>query len=71
MFIQLDDSQKTMIRKVVTFADAIGQAGGFMTVTFLVTLIIVQRMQKTIYFTSLIRSFYNYQPELEESQKEE
>lgn len=44
----------------MTFADAVGQAGGFMTITFLITLIVVQYLQKTIYFTSLIKSFYNY-----------
>jgi hypothetical protein len=34
-----------------------------MTVIFLVTLIVVQRLQTTIYFTSLIKSFYRFQPE--------
>ncbi len=54
----MDDSYKITTRKVVTLAEAFANTGGFMTVTFLVTLILVQRLQSTIYFTTLIKSIY-------------
>ena len=38
-----------------------------MTITFLLTMIIVKRLQNTIYFSSLINSFYQYQPENNET----
>jgi uncharacterized membrane protein YhiD involved in acid resistance len=47
----------------VTLGMAFSNAGGFMTVVFMITAIIVQRMQSTIYFTQLIKSFYKYQEE--------
>lgn len=53
-YIQMDDTLKTTTRQVSTFSMAIAQTGGFMTVIFLITVVIVQRLQKTIYFTSLI-----------------
>ena len=64
MYVMLDDSYKSVTRQIFTFANAASLTGGFMTVIFLVTLILVQRVQQTIYFSSLIKSFYKYQPEL-------
>ena len=64
----MDDAHKSTTRKVVTFADAFSVTGGFMTVMFLVAMLVVQRLQSTIYFSSLIRSFYKYQPELLEDE---
>ncbi len=46
----------------MTFAQAFANTGGFMTIVFLVTLILVQRLQATIYFTTLIKSIYKHQP---------
>lgn len=60
----MDDTHKSVTRKVFTMVDAFSQVGGFMTIIFLVTLIFVQRIQSTIYFSTLIKSFYKYQPEL-------
>ena len=59
----MDDTLKVTLRQADTFAMAVSHTGGFMTVIFLVTLVIVQRLQKTIYFTSLIASIYQYQPD--------
>jgi hypothetical protein len=33
-----------------------------MTITLLLTMIAVQRLQSTIYYTTLIKSFFKYQP---------
>lgn len=51
MYIQLDDTYKVVTRQVTTFFDASAHTGGFMTVTFLIAMIIVQRMQTTIYYS--------------------
>jgi hypothetical protein len=64
VYLMMDDSHKDTIRSVSTLSDALSQTGGFMTVCFLIVLIIVQRFQRTIYFSSLIKSFYRYQPDL-------
>ena len=48
-------------RDIVTLGMVFSNAGGFMTIVFMITAIIVQRMQTTIYFTQLIKSFYKYQ----------
>ena len=60
-YIMMDDSHKLTIRNVSTFAMVFSDTGGFMTITFLVTVIIVQRLQSVIYYTTLIKSFYKYQ----------
>lgn len=57
----MDDEVKTMNRSLMTFMDALKSAGGFMSVAFVGALILVQQLQKTIYFTSLIRSLFKYQ----------
>lgn len=54
---------KISTREVFTVLMAFTSGGGFMTITFLLTMIIVKRLQNTIYFSSLINSFYQYQPE--------
>ena len=40
-YIMMDDSHKSTIRNVSTFAKVFSDTGGFMTITFLVTVIIV------------------------------
>lgn len=57
----MDDEVKTMSRKLLTFMHALESAGGFMSVAFIGAMILVQQLQKTIYFTSLIRSLFKYQ----------
>ena len=66
-YIMMDDSHKLTIRNVSTFAMVFSDTGGFMTITFLVTVIIVQRLQSVIYYTTLIKSFYKYQSTDEKS----
>jgi hypothetical protein len=63
-YLQMSDEARVTSRQVATLQTAFAQTGGFMTIVFLFTLMIVQRMQSTIYFSSLIKSFYKYQPEL-------
>ena len=60
LYIQMDDSLKETERQVYTFFMAFSATGGFMTVLYLVTLVIVQRFQSTIYHTTLIKSLYKY-----------
>ena len=60
-YIMMDDSHKSTIRNVSTFAMVFSDTGGFMTITFLVAVIIVERLQSVIYYTTLIKSFYKYQ----------
>ena len=60
-YIMKDDSLKSTIRNVSTFAMVFSDTGGFMTITFLVAVIIVERLQSVIYYTTLIKSFYKYQ----------
>lgn len=59
-YIQMDESYKETTRQAYTFPMAISATGGFMTFIFLVTLLIVQRLQTVIYFSTLIRSLYRY-----------
>jgi hypothetical protein len=44
VYLSMDDTYKVTVRNVYTFAMAFSSTGGFMTVTFLVTLILVQRI---------------------------
>jgi hypothetical protein len=60
-YIMKDDSLKSTIRNVSTFAMVFSDTGGFMTITFLVAVIIVERLKSVIYYTTLIKSFYKYQ----------
>ncbi len=44
VYLQMDDTYKVTTRQVVTFMQAFSNTGGFMTIVFLVTLILVQRL---------------------------
>jgi hypothetical protein len=57
----MDDTYRKSIRRVSTYQMALSDTGGFMTITFLLAAIIVQRLQATIYNSTLIKSFYKYQ----------
>ncbi len=57
-YIMMDYSHSKTVRRVSTFAMVFSDTGGFMTVTFLITAIVVSRLQDTIYYTTLIKSFY-------------
>lgn len=59
----MDDTQKETVRQIATVSMAFSNTGGFMTIVFIFTAIIVQRLQSTIYYTQLIKSFYKYQME--------
>jgi hypothetical protein len=56
----IDAAHSYTVRQVRTFLDAFADTGGFMTILFLVFEVVVSRVQQSIYFTSLIRSFYTY-----------
>ncbi len=45
----------------MTFQIILSDTGGFMTITFLITVIIVERLQTTIYYSTLIKKMYKYQ----------
>jgi hypothetical protein len=44
VYINMDDSHKATVRQVQTFTMAVADTGGFMTIVFLVTVIIVERL---------------------------
>lgn len=58
VYLQMDDSYKITTRQVKTIAMVFSDQGGFMTVVTLITLIIVQQVQSSIYFQALIRHNY-------------
>ena len=58
----MDETSKWTQRTVATFFKAFSESGGFMTIIYIVATVIVNKLQSTIYFTSLIKSFYKYQP---------
>ena len=60
IYLLMDDTIKYTERNVATFAKAFANTGGFMTIIFMVALIIVQRLQASIYYSTLIQSFYKY-----------
>lgn len=47
----------------MTIPDAFSATGGFMTIIYMLSNIILGRLQSTIYFSTLIKSFYRYEPE--------
>ncbi len=55
----MDDSYKITIRKVTTLEMAAADTGGFMTVIFAITIILVRNFQQKIYHSTLIRDFYS------------
>jgi hypothetical protein len=57
----MDEESKKVVRTVFSLPNAFSETGGFMTVSFLITAILISRVQSTIYFTSLAKSFYKYQ----------
>ena len=59
VYIQMDESYKITIRKVTTLQMAAAETGGFMTVIFALTFILVNNIWYTIYQTSLIKDFYH------------
>ena len=58
VYIQMDDSYKITIRKVTTLMMAAADTGGFMSVIFAITIILVKNFQQIIYQSTLIRNFY-------------
>jgi hypothetical protein len=44
-YVMMDDTHKKSTRRVYTFPQVFSDTGGFMTVTFLITVIIVNRLQ--------------------------
>lgn len=61
--ILYDDSYKETKRQVMTIPDAFSATGGFMTVIYMLSNILLGKLQSTIYFSSLIKSFYRFEPE--------
>ncbi|CDW87692.1 UNKNOWN [Stylonychia lemnae] len=64
IYIQMDDQVKTVNRKLMTFLDALGNTGGFMSILFVIAFAMIQYFQKTIYYTSLIKSLFVYQTDV-------
>jgi hypothetical protein len=62
-YIMMDYTQRNSVRRVMTFPMVFADTGGFMTITFLVTVIIVERLQTIIYYSTLIKNLYKYQNE--------
>jgi phosphate uptake regulator len=58
VYIQMDDSYKITIRKVTTLMMAAADTGGFMSVIFAITIILVKNFQQIIYQSTIIRNFY-------------
>ena len=58
--ILLDNQKAETIRKVKTFMMAMQETGGFMTITLLLTMILLQKLQSTVYYTTLIKSFFKF-----------
>ena len=61
--LMFDDSYKITKRKTMTIPDAFSETGGFMTVIFMMSKIIISHFQSTIYFSTLKKSFYRYNSE--------
>ncbi|CDW88523.1 UNKNOWN [Stylonychia lemnae] len=57
----MDDTVKTVTRQAFTISDALNKTGGFMSILFVITLTMIQYLQETIYFTSLVKSLFKYQ----------
>jgi len=57
VYMTMDDQYKTTIRKVTTITMAFAKSGGFMSVVFLVAIIVVTNIQEIIYSRTLIKSF--------------
>ena len=53
-----------------TIPDAFSDTGGFMTVIFMLSKIIFGRLQSTIYFSTLIKSFYRYEPDPDQDEND-
>jgi hypothetical protein len=53
----------------MTIPDAFSETGGFMTIIFILSRIIIGRLQSTIYFSTLIKSFYRYNPDDQDGEK--
>ena len=69
----MDDSYKITIRKVTTLEMAAADTGGFMSVIFAITIILVRNFQQKIYHSTLIRDFYRVadnQSKIEEEEEE-
>ncbi|CDW80648.1 UNKNOWN [Stylonychia lemnae] len=61
VYIQMDDQVKTVNRKLMTILDALGNTGGFMSIIIVVAYAMIQYVQKTLYYTSLVKSLFVYQ----------
>ena len=61
----MDDTHRKTIRQVLTFPQVFASTGGFMTVILLIAAIIIERFHKTIYYSTLIKSFYRFKEENE------
>jgi hypothetical protein len=53
VYLQMDDQYKISTRKVVTFQKAFSDSGGFMSIIFLASMILVRNVQTSVYYTSL------------------
>ena len=44
VLLQMDDEHKELIRRIFTLSDAFSKVGGFMTIIFMITEIVVSRV---------------------------
>ena len=54
----MDDQYKLVTRKVFNLVDAAKSTGGFMTVIVVIASLMIQRFQKMIYYTSMVKSLF-------------
>ncbi|CDW83536.1 UNKNOWN [Stylonychia lemnae] len=66
VYIQMDDQVKTVNRKLMTILDALGNTGGFMSIIIVVAYAMIQYVQKTLYYTSLVKSLFVFQENFEQ-----
>ena len=59
----MDDTQKYTYRTVTTIPETFANTGGLMTTAILIAYGVVRYFQDTIYYSTLTKCFYQYEPE--------
>jgi hypothetical protein len=63
IFMFMDEYYSIYNRSAFTFIEAVSMTGGIMSIIFLVAKGVISRFQKVIYFSTLIKNTFLYQPE--------
>ncbi|CDW71381.1 UNKNOWN [Stylonychia lemnae] len=69
VYIQMDDQVKTVNRKLMTILDALGNTGGFMSIIIVIAYGMISQVQKTLYYTSLVKSLFVFQENFDEKKQ--